>query len=186
MSRDYLFIGIIGSYVLTFVAIIMWKIFPNKKLLMDIAILFSILSLIFVTKSAFPFLFENYKGWQKVTVTDYGTIKIPPDWKFEESDGYLQFYVENEKNNTKRYTLVRDGKLNEHLPNIVSKEYLESIYSFRSISVGKYQCRFIDGSTQEVIDLYMLVDNGATFFCIDSNVPEKTLHKIAMSFNPID
>jgi len=153
-------------------------------------ILFIMLST-FVIRSLFPELFENYSNWQTVTIIDYGTIRIPSDWKFEENDGYLLFYLEGNENTSKQYTLVQyakdGGYINRYFSDIIDRVSVLGVNYGNSAGFLKHKIMHSNGFTEERNGVSFFVStneggNTINFYLLDGSVSEKTLKKIAISY----
>jgi len=153
-------------------------------------ILFLMLS-IFVIKNLFPELFENYSNWQTVTIKEYGTIKIPPNWEIEENNGYIQFYLEDKENTSKQYTLVQyakhGGYINRLFSDIIDRVSILDVNYGNSAGFLKHKIVYSNGFTEERngVSLYISTYEGVNtiyFYLLDGSISEKTLKKIAISY----
>ena len=123
--------------------------------------------------------------WQTVEIDDYGTIRLPKEWKISTVDGFM--YITSDEREESGYILIQsydNMEMNTYFAGIEDKEFMRDINFSNSAAVTKYKIYYKNGTVGEMfcLDFYDAPD----FYCVDNSISEKTLKKIAQSFEPCD
>lgn len=123
--------------------------------------------------------------WQTVEIDDYGTIRLPKEWKISTVDGFM--YITSDEREESGYILIQsydNMEMNTYFAGIEDKEFMSDINFSNSAAVTKYKINYKNGTVGEMFCLGFY--DAPDFYCVDNSISEKTLKKIAQSFEPCD
>lgn len=139
----------------------------------------------------------DYRGWIDTSIPEFGTIQVPVDWKSEEVDGFLYFYIDTDEG--KHYVLYqyyfscpkeadnpysRDVTFNPCFDNILAKVNMGGDLSSNQAQGDRYVYVYPDGST---VPGYMIEFNGfdyekAAFIAFKEDVTDDEVDMIVESY----
>lgn len=131
-----------------------------------------------------PYIIPN--DWQNIEIEKYGSFKVPGSWEVSIIGGYM--YISSEENGESKNILVQyrdNGNINPDFAQIEELIWMWDENFSNSTGITKYQVRYKDGSSAEMLTLYFTesdVSGSTEFLCLDDSISESTLKKIANSY----
>ena len=131
-----------------------------------------------------PYIVPN--DWKNVEIGGYGSFKVPESWDVSIADEFI--YISSEKNGESKNILVQyrdNGKINPAFVQIEELIWMWDENFSNSTGITKYQVRYKDGSSTEMLALYFTgpdISGSTVFLCLDDSISESTLKRIANSY----